>query len=67
MRIEKREEFISAIAADRKMAKTLDTDPGSPILRIEVKLTSFSGDVAEYRLSHCKLGGMKFHVSWDNV
>jgi DNA-binding GntR family transcriptional regulator len=62
IRIEKREEFISAVLADKKMARALDTDVGSPLLRIEVKLTSFTGDIVEYRLTHCKLGHLKFYV-----
>lgn len=62
IRIEKREEFISAVLADKKMARALDTDVGSPLLRIEVKLTSFAGDIVECRLTHCKLGHLKFYV-----
>ena len=62
IRVEKREEFISATAADREMAQHLEVDPGSPILRIEVKLTSFNGDIVEFRLSHCKHGHLKFYV-----
>jgi GntR family transcriptional regulator len=63
IRIEKREEFISAVPADPELARTFETEPGSPLLRIEVKLTSFSGDIVEYRLSHCKLGHLKFYVA----
>jgi GntR family transcriptional regulator len=63
IRIEKREEYISAVPADPELARTFETEPGSPLLRIEVKLTSFSGDIVEYRLSHCKLGNLKFYVS----
>jgi GntR family transcriptional regulator len=63
IRIETREEFISAVAADPELARILEAEPGSPQLRIEVKLTSFSGDIVEYRLSHCKLGHLKFYVA----
>ena len=62
IRIEKREEFISAIEADQEMARALEADIGSPILRIELMLTSFAGELVEYRLSHCKLGHLKFYV-----
>ena len=62
IRVEKREEFLSAIAADQEMARTLEIEPGSPILKIEVKLTSFNGEIIEYRLSHCKHGHLKFYV-----
>ena len=62
IRVEKREEFISAVLADKKMARALEADEGSPLLRIEVKLTSFAGDIVEYRLTHCKLGHLKLYV-----
>ncbi|MBW2027687.1 MAG: GntR family transcriptional regulator [Deltaproteobacteria bacterium] len=62
IRVEKREEYISAIAAGERMAKTLEVEPGSPILRIEVKLTSFAGDIVEYRCSHCQHGDFRFYV-----
>jgi len=63
IRIEKREEFISVVVADKEMAKRLEVDPGSPLLRIEMKLTSFSGEIVEYRISHCMLGHLRFYVS----
>ncbi len=62
IRIEKREEFISAVAADDTMARILRVKPGSPILRIETKLTSFKGDIVEYRVSHCQAGHLKFYA-----
>jgi GntR family transcriptional regulator len=64
-RVEKREEYISAVVADPAIAKKLGTEPGSPILRLEVKLTSFNGDVVEYRVSHCSLGPLKFYVGYQ--
>ncbi len=67
IRVEKREEFVSAIPADQEMAHILETEPGSPILRIELKLTSFVGDVVEYRVSHCKLGHLKFYVGREGT
>ena len=62
IRIEKREEFISSVPAGENQARALGTEPGKPLLRIEVKLTSYSGEVVEYRVSHCKLGDLKFYV-----
>jgi GntR family transcriptional regulator len=62
IRAEKRQEFISAVAADPAMARRLEVKPGSPLLRIEMKLTSFHGDVAEYRVIHCNVGPLRFYV-----
>lgn len=67
IRTEKREEFVSVAAADEAMAKILETEPGSPLLKIEVKLTSFNGDVVEYRVSHCKVGNLKFYVGYQHL
>lgn len=61
IRVEKREEFISLAAADGMMASILEVNPGKPILRIELKLTSFSGNIVEYRVSHCHTGDLKFY------
>ena len=62
IRVAKREEFISAVAADETMSQRLEVEPGSPLLRIEMKLTSFNGDIVEYRVSHCKLGHLRLYV-----
>jgi GntR family transcriptional regulator len=62
IRIEKREEFLTAVPADKNLARELGTDSGHPLLRIEVKLTAYSGKVVEYRLSHVKLDNFKFYV-----
>jgi GntR family transcriptional regulator len=63
IRIEKKEEFISSVVPDPVIAKRLGTDPDYPLLRIEVKLTAFNGDVVEYRVSHCNLGPLKFYIN----
>ena len=60
IRIEKREEFISAVVPTQQLTQLLECQADSPILRIEIKLTSFIGDVVEYRISHCNLGNLKF-------
>jgi DNA-binding GntR family transcriptional regulator len=62
IRVAKREEFISTVAADEAMSRKLEVEPGSPLLRIEMKLTSFNGDIVEYRVSHCKLGHLRLYV-----
>ena len=62
IRVEKREEFISAVVADGEMAALLEVEKGSPLLRIEATLTSFAGKVVEYRDSYCSLGPLKFYV-----
>ncbi|MFC1532096.1 GntR family transcriptional regulator [Thermodesulfobacteriota bacterium] len=62
VRIENREEFISVNIADRNMAKNLNIKIGNPILCIELKLTSFTGEIVEYRLSHCKPDNLKFYI-----
>lgn len=67
IRIEKREEFISAVAADDAMARRLEVEPGSPLLRIELKLTSFNGDIVEYRVTHCEMGHLRFYVGQQGV
>jgi len=67
IRTEKREEFISAVPADEDQALKLNTLPGHPLLRIEVKLTSYSGEVVEYRISHCRLDHFKFYVQLAGV
>jgi len=63
IRVEKREEFISAVAADAEMARLLEAERGTPLLRLEVKLTSFSGAIVEYRVSHCHLGHLRFYIN----
>jgi len=62
VRVEKREEFLSAVPADRALAKILETAIGSPLLRIQTRLTSFNDDVVEYRDTHCRTESVKFHV-----
>ncbi len=66
-KIETREEFISAVAADNTMARTLKVQPGSPLLRIETKLTSYQGDIIEYRIAHCQAGQLKFYVNSKGI
>jgi GntR family transcriptional regulator len=61
IQIENREEFISAVNADEKIAKLLKTAPGAPVLRIEVKLSCQNGEAVEYRLTHVHLGLLKFY------
>jgi len=61
IQIETREEFISAVNADEKIAKLLNTAPGAPVLKIEVKLSCLNGEAAEYRLTHAHLGMLKFY------
>jgi GntR family transcriptional regulator len=65
--IETREEFISAVAAEDTMARILTVKPGSPLLRIETRLTSFQGDIVEYRISHCQAGHLKFYVNSKGI
>jgi len=61
IQIENREEFISAVNADEKIAKLLNTAPDAPVLKIEVKLSCLNGEAAEYRLTHADLGMLKFY------
>jgi GntR family transcriptional regulator len=67
IKIETREEFISAVAAEDTLARILRIMPGSPILRIETRLTSFQGDIVEYRVSHCQAGHLKFYIRSKGV
>lgn len=62
IRVKKREEYISVIAAGDNVAQFLDTKPGSPILRIKMKATSVQNEVYEYRISHCKLDNLDFYT-----
>jgi GntR family transcriptional regulator len=62
IRVERREEFFSVKAADAAMARLLGVACGSPLLRQEIKLTSFSGEIVEYRDSYCTPGTLKFYV-----
>jgi DNA-binding GntR family transcriptional regulator len=45
------------------MSRMLGVEPESPLLRIGMKLRSFSGEIVEYRISHCVLGYFRFYVS----
>jgi len=65
--IVKREEFISAVVAEDAMAQILKIRSGSPILRIETKLTSSEGEIAEYRVSYCQTEHLQFYVCSENV
>lgn len=61
--IARREEFVSAVVTDEKLAKLLKTTPGAPALKIEVKLSCANGEAAEYRLTHAHLGLLKYYTS----
>ena len=62
VRVEKREEYVSAVPASAQMGKLLEVKLGSPLLRLEVKLTSFSGGIVEYRVSHCHQDHLRFYL-----
>jgi GntR family transcriptional regulator len=62
IRVERREEFLSVAAADTHLARLLQVELGSPLLRLEAKLTSFRGEVVEYRDTLCTPGPLKFYV-----
>lgn len=62
IRVKKREEYVSSIEADEYTARTLDTSPGKPILRIKMKATSIEDEIFEYRISHCKLESLDFYT-----
>lgn len=59
--IGKREEFLSIRQADKKMAKVLEVEVGSPLFCIESVLTSTTGEIIEYRISHCSVDGLSFY------
>lgn len=61
-----REEFISAIVADEKMARLIGAVPGAAVLLIEVKLTTSDGTVVEYRRTHTRLSNMKYYRRFLN-
>lgn len=63
VRVEKREEFISTVTPCEEIGRHLEVEPKTPVLRIEAKMISYTGDVVEYRISHCHLGELKFYVS----
>jgi GntR family transcriptional regulator len=58
----RREEFLSIRPADREMAKTLEVEAGSPLFCIEAILTSSTGEVIEYRITHCNIGALRFYT-----
>ena len=62
IRITKREEFITAITSDEKLSARLETNVNAPILRISMKASSETGQICEYRVSHCKLEGLSFYI-----
>ena len=62
IRVKKREEFVSAIPASEEMSQILDTQEGAPILRINMKASSASGEIVEYRISHCNLHSLYFYT-----
>jgi GntR family transcriptional regulator len=64
IRITKREEFITTTVADEKLAERLDTQIGAPILQINMKASTETGEICEYRVSHCKLDGLSFYISY---
>ena len=63
IRVRSREEFVSAVAADSETARLLETQTGNPILRLRMIATSETGEIVEYRISHCKLASLEFYVS----
>jgi GntR family transcriptional regulator len=66
IRVENREEFVSAIVADEKLARLTGTVPGGAVLRIEVKLTAVGGEVVEYRRTHICLSHLKYYRRFPN-
>jgi len=67
IRVMKRDEFFSAVAANAELGKLLDVERGSPLLRIEMKVTSLKGEVVEYRDSYCQPGSLRFYVALQRV
>jgi len=63
IRVKSREEFVSAVAADSETARFLETQAGNPILRLRMIATSETGEIVEYRISHCQLASLEFYVS----
>jgi GntR family transcriptional regulator len=60
IRAMKREELISAVSADKTTAGLLEVKPGTPLLRIEMRLTSYKDTIVEYRDSYCQTGAFRF-------
>lgn len=66
IRAEDREEFISAVVADEKLARQVGTASGAAVLRIDLKLTAFSGECVEYRRTHIHLSHLKYYRRFLN-
>ena len=56
----RREEFISVVEADKKLARILETEEGSPLLQVEVKAITTENEIAEYRISRVIPGHYRF-------
>ena len=63
IRVDRREEFVSAVSADNKLAKMLEVPEGSAILRLQVKAYSTDNEIVEYRVSHCNSDGLNFFMT----
>lgn len=62
MVIARREEFVSAVVTDEKLAKLLKNDPWSPGAKNRSKLSCANGEAAEDRLTHAHLGLLKYYT-----
>jgi GntR family transcriptional regulator len=67
LRIARREEFISIVSADQNLARILDVDPGTSLLRIEALVKAPDEKTIEYRVSHCNSGNLKFYVCQESL
>jgi GntR family transcriptional regulator len=63
IRMDRREEFVSAVLADSKLARLLEVPEGAAILRIQVKAYSTGNEIVEYRVSHCNSNGLNFFIT----
>ena len=61
IRVKTREEFFSAVAASPQMARRLEVEKGSTLLRVEVKVKSYNDEIVEYRDSYCQSGPLRFY------
>jgi len=63
IRVDRREEFVSAGSADSRLAKMLEVPDGAAILCIQVKAFSTDNEIVEYRVSHCNSTGLNFLIT----
>jgi DNA-binding GntR family transcriptional regulator len=62
IRVDRCEEFVSAVSAGSKLARLLEIPEGAAVLHIQVIAYSTANGIVEYRVSHCNSNGLNFFI-----